>query len=140
MHTRLLSFDIDNTLLENPELPSPFNKVWKRILQNGHDTNPLLCLNTGRMLDDTLGLISAKILPEPDFLICGVGTTIYDVAKKEKLKEFSEILEEGWDKEKVKEIIESFSYPITPQPAPFSTCLQVELVFCKCHFRRNSPH
>ena len=120
MSIRLLSFDIDHTLLENSKIPSPFNVIWKTHLSHiGDETPVLLCFNTGRMLDNTLDLIANKILPEPHFLICGVGTTIYDYQKKETLKEFSEILEEGWDVEKVKDLMPTFPYPLELQPLHF---------------------
>ena len=119
MSIRLLSFDIDHTLLENPEKPSPFNKVWNNFLHDNSLNPPILCFNTGRMLDDTLHLISSKILPKPQYLICGVGTTIYDFSRSHTLKEFSEILEEGWDVEKVRELMHASSYPISLQPQHF---------------------
>ncbi len=116
MNIRLLSFDIDNTLLEDSEVPSKFIPVWKN-LNNGNDLT--LCLNTGRLLDDTLNLIANGKLPEPSYIISGVGTNIYDVKNKHTVKEFSEILEEGWDVEKVAEVMQSLSYPITLQPLHF---------------------
>ena len=120
MSIRLLSFDIDHTLLEYPNEPSPFYKVWSTHKRHQEEDNQaLLCYNSGRMLDDTLDLIKNKILPEPNFLICGVGTLIYDYQKQETLKEFSEILEEGWDVEKVHQLMRTFPYPLKLQPAHF---------------------
>ena len=120
MSIRLLSFDIDHTLLENPEKPSPFHKIWNAYLaENPEQPPPVLCFNTGRMLDDTLRLINSKILPEPQYLICGVGTIIYDFSGAQTLKEFSEILEEGWDVEKVDALMRGAPYPLTLQPQHF---------------------
>ena len=120
MSIRLLSFDIDHTLLENAKIPSPFINIWNaHTSHTGDETPVLLCYNTGRMLDNTLDLIANKFLPEPHFLICGVGTTIYDYQKRETLKEFSEILEEGWDVEKVKNLMPTIPYPLELQPLHF---------------------
>ncbi len=116
MNIRLLSFDIDNTLLESPEVPSPFIPVWKNL---NTQEKPMLCFNTGRLLDDTLRLIADAKLSEPDYIISGVGTNIYDVGNRRTVKEFSEILEEGWDVEKVKEIMRSLPYPLQLQPLHF---------------------
>lgn len=91
---QLLSTDIDGTLIGNDKALERFNKNWNAI---PNEARPLLCYNTGRLLDDTLGLIEKKSLIEPDYLICGVGTSIYNNRTKKSLQSFSDVLEEGWD-------------------------------------------
>ncbi|MDQ8204647.1 HAD-IIB family hydrolase [Pelagicoccus sp. SDUM812003] len=99
---RLLSTDIDGTLLGNPTALLRFNATWKSL---DPEKRPLLCYNTGRLLDDLLQLIEKEPLLEPDFMICGVGTCVYDCKKGEKLKSFSNILEEGWDLKAIDSIL-----------------------------------
>ena len=111
MTVKLLSFDIDGTILcKNPE-NNVFGSVWEKIEQK-----PVLCYNTGRMLDDMLRLIREKRIPRPSYIITGVGTKIYDYENKNVLQTFNEILESGWNVEKVEEVMTSIDYPINKQP------------------------
>lgn len=116
MALKLLSFDIDDTLLPTTNPHFSFSNQWERLL---FENPPLLCYNTGRLLDDTLKLIAAKRLPMPAYIIVGVGTTIYDVKSKTSLKEFSLLLEEGWDINKAEAVITKSRFEITKQPEYF---------------------
>jgi len=40
--------------------------------------------------------VEDEILPPPDYLICGVGTLVYDYRQQREIKSFQSILEEGW--------------------------------------------
>ncbi len=126
MNIKLLSLDIDHTLVDDENKRSPFVFVWN------HDffrEKPILCYNTGRLLDDTLSLVQRKILPEPDYIISGVGTNIYDYNEKKLMKEFSEILEEGWDLGKVQSIIKELDYEIEVQPKKFQHAFKQSYFF-----------
>src|SRR5690606_8892002 len=112
---KLLSFDIDNTLINFHTLKSNFTKVWR----SHKPKEIMLTYNTGRLIDDTLNLIKNGILPEPDFIISGVGTHIYDYGKKTVIKEFNQVLDEGWDLDAVERIIQNINHPISEQPAKF---------------------
>ncbi len=112
---KLFSTDIDGTLIGKPDALERFNASW---MACSEERRPLLCYNTGRLLDDMLELISRKDLMAPDYLICGVGTLIYDYRKKEKLKDFTEILEEGWDRETASEVLSTFPHTAV-QPKHF---------------------
>ena len=112
---KLLSFDIDNTLINFHTLKSNFTKVWR----SHKPKEVMLTYNTGRLIDDTLNLIKNGILPEPDFIISGVGTHIYDYGKKTVIKEFNQVLDEGWDLDAVERIIQNTNHPISEQPAKF---------------------
>lgn len=113
---KLLSFDIDNTLIDFNTLKSNFGKIWTKYKSQ---TNVILTYNTGRLIDDVLSLIKKDILPEPDYIIAGVGTLIYDYNKNCVVKEFNQVLDEGWDIATVEEIIQNLDHPISEQPARF---------------------
>ena len=116
MSIKLIVFDIDETLLDNATETNDFYKKWEKL---HFKDPPLLCYNSGRLSDDILNLVKVKMIPEPDYFIAGVGTSIYDYRKKKTIKEFSQVLEEGWNREKVHEVMKSFGDGIYPQPEHF---------------------
>jgi sucrose-6F-phosphate phosphohydrolase len=113
---KLLSFDIDNTLIDFHTHKSNFRKIWKKYKPS---KDVLLTYNTGRLIDDVINLINKGTLPEPDYIIAGVGTLIYDYNKKCTVKEFNDILEDGWDLTSVESIIQKIDHPISEQPLRF---------------------
>jgi sucrose-6F-phosphate phosphohydrolase len=113
---KLLSFDVDNTLLEFQTLKSNFADIWNSYKP---DSEILLTYNTGRLIDDILNVIQKGILPEPHYIIAGVGTIIYDFKNKCIVKEFNDVLDEGWDLDAVEELINNTNHPITEQPSKF---------------------
>ena len=112
MYIRIFSTDLDGTLLGEEEAIKLFRKTWAGLEEN---EKPLLCYNTGRMLDDVLSLIDRNVLPAPSYIVSGVGTNVYDYQNKKVLKEFSEMLDEGWDKEKVEALVRGFASDIKKQ-------------------------
>ncbi len=113
---KLLSFDIDNTLIEFHTLKGNFTKIWN---EYKNDTEVLLTYNTGRLIGDVKNLIETGVLPEPDYIISGVGTHIYDYPNKRVVKEFNDVLDEGWDLSAVENIVQSINHPISEQPLRF---------------------
>lgn len=113
---KLLSFDVDNTLLEFHTLKTNFTTIWNTYKP---DSEVLLTYNSGRLIDDVLNLIKKGVLPEPHYIIAGVGTLIYDYKNKSIVKEFNDVLDEGWDLEAVEELISNINYPISEQPTKF---------------------
>ncbi len=113
MDAKFLSFDIDDTIIPGHFESDGFYQLWQHIRFEG---DPMLCYNTGRLTDDTMRFVQRKLLPNPAFLICGVGTIIYDVHKGNILKEFSQILEEGWDLETANHIVAGSGFDIEKQP------------------------
>lgn len=112
---KLLSFDIDNTLIDFNTYKSNFLKIWKKY----KPAHVLLSYNTGRLIDDVLNLIESRVLPEPDYIISGVGTHIYDYNNKCVIKEFNDVLDEGWDLKAVEDIVTKINHPISEQPVRF---------------------
>ncbi len=113
---QLLSFDIDNTLIDLRTLGGKFTPIWEKYSKS---QETMLAYNTGRLYDDVLKLIKQKILPEPTFVIGGVGTHIYDFRKGAVIKEFDEVLDEGWDASTVEKIVGELPYQIKLQPQKF---------------------
>lgn len=116
MSIRLISADLDNTVLGNEAGTALFKATWEQQLPA---TRPLLCYNTGRLQENVLQLIQSDVLPQPDYIISGVGTSIYDYKAKALMTAFSEILEEGWNLEHVEAVITNFSLKVTKQPDHF---------------------
>lgn len=113
---KLLSFDIDNTLIDFHTFKSNFTKTW---IKYAKDLDVILTYNTGRLIDDVLGLIDKGVLPKPDYIISGVGTHIYDYKKGAIVKEFNDVLDDGWNLESVESIMYSLDHPISEQPSKF---------------------
>ncbi|MBC3759382.1 HAD-IIB family hydrolase [Hyunsoonleella sp. SJ7] len=111
----LLSFDIDNTLIDFHTFKSNFRKIWEKYKPE----DVLLTYNTGRLIDDVLNLIAKGILPKPDYIISGVGTHIYNYKEKKVVKEFNDVLDDGWDLKSVENVIQNIDHPISEQPTKF---------------------
>ena len=109
---RLFSTDLDGTLLGKDEARELFNTTWANL---DEQNRPCLCYNTGRMHENVLELVDQNVLPAPDFIISGVGTSVYDYKAGQVLKEFSEMLDDGWDIEKVIHEISTFPADIKKQ-------------------------
>lgn len=118
MPIRIFSTDIDGTLVGKPDALARFNYNWKRLPD---DRRPLLCYNTGRMLEDMLELIEENGLLEPDYMICGVGTLIYDASAGSVLKSFNDILEESWDRDRAEKVVREILPEAKRQPEKYQT-------------------
>lgn len=113
---RIFISDLDNTLVGHHESLLDFAATWKALPD---DCRPLLVYNTGRLVEDTLKLIRKTPLPKPDYIIAGVGTAIYDCDKRKTIKAFEEILEDGWDNEKVELTLLNLPFHLRKQPAHY---------------------
>ena len=112
---RLFCSDLDGTLLGNPEATGHFKRTWESFIGR---QRPLLCYNSGRLIDDVLHLLQIEPLPKPDYIIAGVGTQLYDVKRMQPVAEFNQQFRAGWDLAKVEEILAS-TPGVTRQPPEF---------------------
>ncbi len=112
---RLLSSDLDGTLLGNPEATQRFRTVWQRIPA---DVRPLLVYNSGRLIDDMRRLVSSGQLPAPDYYICGLGTQVFDEKAGCFLDALNQPIELGWDFGRVEAVAAVFP-GIRRQPEEF---------------------
>ena len=113
---RILSTDIDGTLIGHSDALLRFNGTWNQLKKVNR---PILCYNTGRLVDDMLDLIERESMLEPDYMICGVGTNIYDFRKRQSIKSFQNVLEEGWDLKVVEAIMQQQGVDVSKQPKRF---------------------
>jgi len=102
---RLLSSDLDGTLLGNPEATQRFKTAWQSLPAN---TRPLLVYNSGRLIDNMRKLVASDQLPAPDYYICGLGTQVFDEKAGRILDEDNRLLDEGWNLERVEAVAAVF--------------------------------
>ena len=112
---RLLSSDLDGTLLGNPEATRRFKAVWQALPAA---VKPLLVYNSGRLVDDMRRLVISGQLPAPDYYIGGLGTQVYDEKAGRALDECNQLLDAGWNVERVEAITTVFP-GIRRQPEEF---------------------
>lgn len=112
---RLFTTDLDGTLLGNLEATHRFKTAWEAL---SPEARPLLVYNSGRLVNDLRRFVDDGLLPPGDYWIGGVGTEVYNVSERRRLRDFDTHLAEGWDLARVKQVIGS--YPgILPQPEEF---------------------
>jgi len=110
----LFSTDIDGTIYNGPETALRFADFWSE-LKNGPEA-PLLVYNSGRSVDDVRQLITSKELPDPDFIIGGVGTEIFDFPSSRRMDEWGDDLQDAWSFDDVDQIVQSNADDIERQP------------------------
>ncbi len=99
---RLFATDLDGTLWGNPESMLRFKLAWEALKSA---ERPLLVYNSGRSVENIRSLCQTRRLPEPDYVIGGVGTELYDCREQRRVPEFAAQFGEGWDLAKIEEIM-----------------------------------
>ncbi len=110
----LFSTDIDGTIYDGPESTKRFNSYWSGLRRN-HDA-PVLAYNTGRAVDEVLELVEQGSLLEPDYILGGVGTAIYDVGRKALIDGWESSLRQNWDFDRAASIVRERATGIEMQP------------------------
>lgn len=111
---RLLSLDLDGTLLGFPEATQRFAAAWSAV---NPGIRPLLVYNTGRSVRDTCALVDSGRLPEPDFILGGLGTELH-AALYEMGSSFGARFSPDWDSEQISLIVRR-TPEVRKQPAEF---------------------
>lgn len=114
---KLFSSDLDNTVFGDPGAMVRFRAFWQDLPAA---ERPILCYNSGRLLDDQIELLADGPLPQAQFLIGGVGTEIYDVEAESRLDEYEERFFDGWDLSAIQAIVAG-RWNAEPQPDRYQT-------------------
>lgn len=117
---KLLCCDLDGTLLGKPDATLLFKQIWDT---RPDDRQPVLVYNTGRLLSDALRTIQRSDLPKPDYLVCGVGTMIYDMQARAVMHEFADIMSENWDRSRAEQVVLSLTNAVK-QPVQFQNAFK----------------
>ena len=110
--------DIDGTIYQDEDHAELFRGFWENLRREGEESGnrPVLVYNTGRSLVNCWQLLKDSTLPTPEYIIGGVGTEIYDVAKDEKVVLWDEKLRANWDAGRVSDLIAKVAEGVVAQP------------------------
>lgn len=118
--SKLLCCDLDGTLLGKPDATLLFKQVWET---QSDEHQPVLVYNTGRLLSDALRTIQRSDLPKPQYLVCGVGTMIYDMQARTVMHEFADIMSENWDRSRAEQVVLGLTNAVK-QPVQFQNAFK----------------
>lgn len=101
MPIRLFSSDLDGTLAGDRDASRRFASWWNALPLS---TRPLLVYNSGRLLEDIAAFVPEQGLPEPDYVIGGVGTMISG-GESGLAERYTSELGAGFDRARVADIL-----------------------------------
>ncbi|SCY76633.1 mannosylfructose-phosphate phosphatase [Rhizobium sp. NFACC06-2] len=99
---RLFSTDLDGTVVGDNDATRRFRDFWHSLPEG---QRPLLVFNSGRLIDDQLALLEEVPLPEPDYIIGGVGTMLHAKERGELANAYTQSLGTGFDPQKIAEVM-----------------------------------
>ena len=102
MPIKLFNSNLDSTLIGTPGAAQHFRSAWESIPDK---ERPILVYNSGRSLDEIRGIIEDTALPQPAYIIGGVGTELFDNKAGRDLTQYTKTLTEGWDLALIDEIV-----------------------------------
>lgn len=101
---RLFASDIDDTILGDAAAAEQFRLTWESL---DADQRPLLVYNTARSIGDTRWLLLDRRIPEPEFIIGGLGTEMHDPVDAHAAEEFRASIAAGWNRSEVERVVEA---------------------------------
>lgn len=111
---KLFASDLDGTLLSFSGDPAASRRFAERWAAVPEGQRPVLCYNSGRLVQDLRLAAEEAGLPPPDYLLGGVGTTLVGPGGG-ILREYQEQFRPGWERSLVVEILSRVP-GIEPQP------------------------
>ncbi len=133
----LLATDLDNTLVGDDKALEILNQ---KLTQHRQKYGSKIVYVTGRTLPVCKQLARVKNLLTPDALIVSLGTEIYfSFQDTSANKEWSEILAQGWDRDKIVAI--AFKYPeLQMQPESEQNPFKISYYLAQWEAERILPH
>ncbi|MCZ4429637.1 HAD family hydrolase [Agrobacterium sp. SOY23] len=99
---RLLSTDLDGTVVGDNDATRRFRDFWHALPD---DLRPILVFNSGRLINDQLALLEEVPLPQPDYIIGGVGTMLHAKKRSELENAYTHSLGTGFDPRKIADVM-----------------------------------
>lgn len=91
---RLLSVDLNGTLVGNPESTARFTASWNQL---DPACRPLLVYTCGRSVSEIQRVVNEHKLPAPTAMIGGLGTSLRVEGHDREAGDFNARFESGWD-------------------------------------------